>query len=590
MTPRRLSDRYARFCDLLTLAEECFAARDFQGAAGLAHVAARYAFPSIGLFASPRLERLLLEIGKQIPSDENDTPSKSSGKRRDVLHVLTHARPLGGDSRFVWRWMQQDGSSCHSVAITTQAAVSQLYDMPKDLVDAAVKSGGRVHVLNAPSSAPLEQARELRRLCQGRDVVILHLFPYDIVPLLALAAGCGSVRTAFVNHADHTFWVGSSVAHTIIHLRKQSNQFLRTRRAIEPARSSILPIPLVHAPSRASRAEAKRSLGYAPEVVLLLTIASPFKYNSPGQTSFLNLVTPVLVQNPQAVLIAVGPEPKGAWRSAKIQTNGRVVALGTRWDNEVLCAAADIYLDSVPFSSITSALEAGCYGIPVVGLSPANPELELLGAGAPGLEDAMELTRDPESYRNRLNQLIKDAELRRRSGQHIQESITALHIGSGWLRALDRVYSTLAGSAHRSCLIEAEDRFQSDALNEALLRLYSSVLFSARQLIRAFIGPLPYRSRLSITWRLCRVGLGLSWLNLLPPPADTLVHGAGRQSKRLGQRLLRPCLATADALRKAASHWARTFATNYVSPRFGLKLSSPQLIEDRTPTGVGRST
>src|SRR5438105_1576003 len=237
-------EAYARFCQMLTLCEEHFAARDYPAAVALANVAARYAFPGrVGLFVSPRLESLLLELGKQVPNVSGFGPRQSGKRSRNVLHILSYARPVGGDCRYAWRWMQQDCTSRHSVAITTQADVKGIYEIPQILKEAAENSGGFLRVLSAPTTKQLEQASELRRLCQGMDVIVLHLFPYDVIPILALAAGCDSCKIVFVNHSDHTFWAGSSVSHSIIHLRAQSAQFLRRRRGLDFTQSSFLPTP-----------------------------------------------------------------------------------------------------------------------------------------------------------------------------------------------------------------------------------------------------------------------------------------------------------------------------------------------------------
>ena len=324
VSKKKCNDGYDRFCDLLTLAEECFVSGDFSAAVGLAQVAVRYAFPGhIGLLGSPRLEQLLLDLGKQIPTASVCSPRRFHENSLNVLHVLSYGRPIGGDSRCAMRWIQEDRSNRHSVAITTQDELKGIYDVPESLRQSAENSGGYLRALSAPTSDPLEQALELRMLCQEMDIVVLHLFPYDIIPVLALAAGCDFVKTLFVNHSDHTFWVGASVAHSVVHLRKQSLDFVRDRRGLHPERSSILPIPLAYSPPSLTPAQAKCALGYEPEVVLLLTIASPFKYNAPGEIAFLDLVIPVLEQFPQAVLIAVGPNDEGAWQSARIRTNGR---------------------------------------------------------------------------------------------------------------------------------------------------------------------------------------------------------------------------------------------------------------------------
>ena len=388
-------------------------------------------------------------------------------------------------------------------------------------------------MLCAPTSRPLEQALELRKICQEADIVALHLFPYDIIPILALASECDTVKTLFINHADHTFWVGASVAHSVVHLRRQSPTFLQRRRALRPEFSPILPIPLDYAPSPVARAEAKRALGHAADTVLLLTIASPFKYDAPGQTAFLDLVTPVLTMLPHVALIAVGPEPEGAWLSAGTMTDGRIVALGTRWDNDLLYAAADIYLDSVPFSSTTSLLEAGSRGVPLVGFRGPDTELELLEPGAPGIDHAMELASDAEGYRQLLVRLVRDGDFRQRSGEYVQEQILSLHTGQKWVHTIHDLYTTVEHRTDRGCVVGNQDTFEPSSLNFALIRLYGHTRNQMwfRRLIAKFIGPLPYRTRFPITCRIYLKGFGLCLTNLLPPPADSIVRGCGRVAK-----------------------------------------------------------
>jgi len=117
-----LSEANSRFNRLLTLAEQFYEEGNLLVAARLAQLAAFSAFPAnAGLFGSPRLEKLLLEIGKQINPkivSQKVIPAKMP---RRVLHILSYAKPIGGDSRFVWRWMQEDNKSQHSLAITSQA-------------------------------------------------------------------------------------------------------------------------------------------------------------------------------------------------------------------------------------------------------------------------------------------------------------------------------------------------------------------------------------------------------------------------------------------------------------------------------------
>jgi hypothetical protein len=534
---------YGCFARLVQIAENCAARGDDAAAAAVAQIAARHAFHrNAGVFASPRLERVLLRLGNALPAAHAAAPAQSGGHRRNVLHVLTYARPVGGDTRFVWRWIRLDGESRHSVAITCQADAQGQYEIPQSLHDAVREAGGQVHVLGAPTNRPLEQAVELRRLCHEADIVVLHVFPYDVVPIIALAAGCDATRTVFVNHADHAFWLGAGVCHGIAHLRRQSLAFLRDHRCLDTHRAAILPIPIDVPQVREPRAGSRDALGVGPDTVVLLTIASPFKYRAPGLIGFLDLVVPVLAAMPNTVLVAVGPEPAGEWRAAAERTGGRIRALGTRYDNDALYAAADIYLDSAPFSSITSLIEAGSRGLPLVGYRFEDPELELLCAGAPGIDTSMCFASGADAYRLLLVSLVNDRSLRERCGERARTVILGLHTGTGWYRCARDVYALVAASPVRGCLAAREPEFDEGALCAALQSLYGAPLDRRwmQRLIARFVGPLPYRLRVALTWRTWRAGTPLCVLALLPRSIEAAVRSAARRGRRVRARLTAP--------------------------------------------------
>jgi hypothetical protein len=316
--------------------------------------------------------------------------------------------------------------------------------------------------------------------------------------------------------------------------------------------ASVLPIPLSPTKSGSASPEAKAALGYGANIVLLLTIASPFKYSASGQTGFLELVEPVLARHRNAVILAVGPEPTHHWQAVSRRNDGRVVALGTRWENEALYAAADIYLDSVPFSSITSLLEAGMRGLPLLSYRSSNEELSLLGPGAPGLERAMLLAEDQTSYRNMLSRLILDAEYRQACGRRIQTDIISLHTGKNWIDAVQELYATVATAESRGCLVDEGDVFEMDALTIALNLLYRPS--TMRKAIVHHLAALPYRTRASLTLSVHGLGFELSYLNLLPSAASKVIRYAGRRIRR-----------AIEHTRSRLRNFVRTIRQNYVS-------------------------
>lgn len=523
---------YREFNELLAVIEMCLADRNFAGAAGLAQMTARRAFPKhIGIFASPRFERLMLKLGRHGVSNSAPPPDDNARRARKVLHILTYARQVGGDTRFVWRWVRLDEKSQHSVVITSQNEVTRVHSIPEPLKVAVAKSGGFVRALSALSSQPLERAGELRALCQGMDVVVLHTYPNDIVPILALASGCDSVKVAFSHLSDHTFWLGACVSNLIVHLRTQSPSFLAGRRGLNPMETPVLPIPLESPGAEPERAAARRELRFEPDQVILLTIASPFKYESLGGAAFLDLVMPVLRRLPQAHLIAVGPENSGAWRAASLETNGRVRPFGTKWDNDLLYRSADVYLDSYPFSSITSLLEAGSQGVPLLSCRAPAPDLRLLGPGAPGLDDSIQMADGPEAYGQLLARLITDLEFRRECGERVRTSILSQHCDNQWLAALNDIYRRLEGNGHEKALVAESDCFQTGVLDLALARLYAEWErkgFPAE--IQEALAHVPYFSRIVVLNRLRRRGFQPELLQFLP---SRIAHAVRRLTRQV---------------------------------------------------------
>ena len=164
-------------------------------------------------------------------------------------------------------------------------------------------------------------------------------------------------------------------------------------------------------------------------------------------------------------------------------------------------------------------------------MRPSQSDLWVFGPGAPGLDNAMELADSMESYRNLLARLIKDEPFRRERGRRVQEQILSRHT-EHWMNTVHNLYEKVHQYNGRGCLVEKNDNFQPGDLNLALERLWGRQSFRMRSLIGKFIGTLPYRSRVALTWRLYRQGLDLCLLNLIPPRTEAAIRSAGRWAEK----------------------------------------------------------
>lgn len=427
-----------KFNALVLISKKFTAENRYYEACIVAEIAAYFAATNHpGIFSSPLLEKVLLEIGNKCIKRHNRRKLENTvSLPKRILHVLTEAHSIGGHTRGVWRWIQLDSSRSHSIAITQQ----KKNIVPSELKQAAIQSGGAFHILDNVEADLLKIAQLLWEISYDIDLVILHTHSRDIIPILAFSDTEMSPRVAKLDIADHVFWLGASICNSIFHMRDVAFALAEKRRAIPPIQSVLLPIPLATIEGNLSKDQAKEEIGFCSEDIILLSIASGYKYLTIS-SSFLDIIEPIILRYPQVKLIAIGPTKSSEWAKSFDRTGGRIHALGPRSDTDLFYQAADIYLDSFPFASNTSILEAGLYGLPAISYSPYQNDDRVLSAGCPGFAKALLMPRDIKTYQRVIEHLIKNKKLRQRIGQSTKRSIELFHTGKGWLSILDAAYS-----------------------------------------------------------------------------------------------------------------------------------------------------
>jgi hypothetical protein len=156
----------------------------------------------------------------------------------------------------------------------------------------------------------------------------------------------------------------------------------------------------------------------------------------------------VLDSHPDTRVVAVGPEPAGRWTDAAEQWGaGRVRALGPLTDAAIVLDAADVYLDSFPFCSITSLLDTGMHGCPALAFQPSELRDTVLVTNAPGVERGLRRAATPEEYTRVLRELVDDTTARSRAGDELGADLRSAHGGDAWRERLEAVYER-ASTAH----------------------------------------------------------------------------------------------------------------------------------------------
>ena len=497
---RKIPKNIEIFNNLLLKAEYLVKREHYDAAAAYLQIAASHAnLNHCGFYSCPRLEQMLLDIGQRVISKTVDYREVASSPKtvKKILHVSTHVSPIGGISRLLQRWIQQDSERSHSVAFTKQGDLP----VPTRLRDAVSRTRGSIYVLDEKIDSITSIAERLYECSVDADIVVIHTWEFDVVPTIAFANKKNSPPIIYVNNGDHWFWVGVGISDVVANLRESGMRLSAERRGIESERNMLLPTILEPLQRTLSRSEAKQLLGIDQNFILLLSIARAAKYRTVDGMSFADAHVQLLKQHQQAILIVVGPGNSNEdWSEAIRQVDGRIQVYGETKDTAVFYQAADIYVDSFPFVSITSLLEAGSFGVPLVSRYPYSSDAcATLGADMPGLSGNLIRVRDIDEYTVVLSRLIEDQNWRLSLGQTTKSKIEAIHWGQGWQNALNKVYHQAVTLPVLPSLAAGE----KVSLNEPDVFLPSVNGIEINKIMQSHLPYMPFRHRL------------LMWLNMV---------------------------------------------------------------------------
>ncbi len=399
-----------------------------------------------------------------------------------MLHVITECAAVGGHSRMAWRWIERDEDRLPTLALTRHRA-----DVPAPLARALARRAGRaVPVLGHDL---IDRARALGGLVDAHDLVVLHIHPMEVAASLALADRDGRPPVLFVNHADHCFWLAPRVPDLVLSSRPAAARLCVARRGVHPARSALLPVPAEPAAAPPPRDAARRVLGLPDGAVAMVAMASAYKLAAIDDIGFAELVEPALDAIPDAVVLVVGPDDDGPWAEARARTGGRLRALGRLDDPSGVLAAADVFLDAYPCSSLTAALEAAALGIPVVSYAPPRPQAATYDIDEPALAGVHVVARTRDAYLEALRGLAADPDARADLGARTAAAAAAMHDRGRWRGDLEAAYDRARECAAEGPLAGADpvtdaDTAHEDAFLDALHAASGLTLTPAGALLR----------------------------------------------------------------------------------------------------------
>ncbi|MEI7780739.1 MAG: hypothetical protein WCJ18_02295 [Planctomycetota bacterium] len=460
-----LETRIPRTQRLLRILRGCLGrqSRDAERSLELIELSAQIAWQChAGVFVLPHAERMLREhVGLADPLTKPCSETRAVEGR--TLHVLTEAYSIGGHTRLVKRWIELLDEEPHAVVL-----VRQRLAVDPDWIVPVGRDVPWIDLERAGASRRAKVAR-LMALFRAARRVILHIHPDDACSVAA-AYRSPEADIHYLNHADHVAWLGAGLPAVLLNLRHRGAHLAETRRGIAAANCGTVPIPIPR-PASADRGAARRQFGIGDRECLVLSIASGYKFTPVGNRSLLEPLDNLLVRRDVKFMV-VGAEPgHPAFAPLAERHPGQVLCMGGVPSPALHRAAADIYLDSYPFCSITSMLESAALGTPVVAFQPDPEELDILYSECPWLPADRYAARDVGQLGELLHALIDDSALRQDLSARGIEGM-AKHHPEAWRTAIQE---HLSRNFRKTQWVERPSRVRESLLDRVLSCLMRDV-------------------------------------------------------------------------------------------------------------------
>lgn len=497
--------RFREFEATLATAEKAFRRGLNDVAAAYAGLAALTAMqPHAGFFVSPRLERMLLQIGRRT-ADPTDYRRPPEPRIRRVLHVVSEIQAVGGLTNNLAYWLGADSARTHSLAM-----IRHRHEIPEGIATSIRNSGGEIFRINKTRGHQVAWAQRLRRISQDHDAVVLHVHGQDPAPLIAFAEPTRRPPVLLLNHADHIFWMGAAIADVVINMREAAADLSVARRGIEQRRNVVVPTVIAPPVRTRSREDARKALGIPADAIVMLSAARRMKYRTVDGVPYTAPFVPLLKKHPRTQLIVLGAGEQPDWKADIDAVGGRIQSFAEQPNARVFHEAADIYVDSYPFVSSTSMMEAAGLGVPLVSRFYGPREARIFAINHPGIDKPTLHAASEQQFTDHLDRLISDPAFREAKGREAREAVLNYHTPPGWLAFIERAYRL----AEELPPIDSATMFASDAREafshgEPDRSLYEIFGFSGEgkwALMRGYLGVLPLGARISTWFKLRRHG------------------------------------------------------------------------------------
>lgn len=317
-----------------------------------------------GKYSDEWIENKLAEYGRTIKFERRKLIQQ--GK---VLHVITAAYDTGGHTQIVNNWILSTDNASNAVVFTN----SEMKSVPEYLYRTTKITDTKIFFLRKNND--IEKAKELLRISECFDKIVLHIHMFDIVPIIAYSNLKWDRPIYFYNHANFLFSLGMSISDLVLCVyeydKKKALKYRGANKAnvleVIPYSDSIEDNKIDNSEKQILKQILSKKYGFAENSKIILSMGEEFKYQKIRGYDFAVFSVELIKRTRNTNLFLIGPDPQNErWGKMKSETQNRARALGRlpREEFENWMKIADIYIPSFPMIS-GGHNEAMKYNVPI---------------------------------------------------------------------------------------------------------------------------------------------------------------------------------------------------------------------------------
>lgn len=390
-----------------------------------------------GFYKLQVLEKILVDIGKTIPSfRKKNVFSPGIKSRKNVLHICSNLKTVGGHSKLLFNWIQIDKENDHTILCTRL----DLENLRK--VASAYSANEPLMLISLEEKSKLKKAEELKKHLSEYhyDYIALHTDPDEVISTLALSDENMETPVLLLNHADHTFWLGSTITDILLQIRESNMDPDIERRNIPD--HSLLPIPVK--PSVFTKINDPKE--QETSKVKILSTGSVYKYTPTDDYNFYEEILLLAKKYPDILIQVVGIKQDSDEASKYRHESIQYLGIQTPEELNKLENEADLFLEGFPLPSFTALLQVSLKKIPFA--LHYNP-LDSMKLFNDNEGQGIHYPKNKEKWREKVSLLIEDPNYRKEIAEQQYNYINTFYSENAWLDLLKQAYKKADSKKHK---------------------------------------------------------------------------------------------------------------------------------------------